>query len=146
MYFGNYICVRWCNITGALLSVAPLPSCFQFCCVLLIVFVGIILKYRSPTSRYYRYINWLCWCLFFLSFQLGSSSTVPFSSIFSQLSMTVVLPLIIGQVSNNSNQMFASHSNKISVGSHDQKKNISRFFCFVLFCFVLFCLFVCFVW
>ncbi|XP_074085278.1 sodium/bile acid cotransporter 7 isoform X2 [Macrotis lagotis] len=29
---------------------------------------------------------------------LGSSSSVPFSSIFSQLSMTVVVPLIIGQI------------------------------------------------
>lgn len=30
--------------------------------------------------------------------QLGSSSSVPFSSIFSQLFMTVVVPLILGQV------------------------------------------------
>lgn len=31
-------------------------------------------------------------------FQLGSSSSVPFTSIFSQLFMTVVVPLVIGQV------------------------------------------------
>uniref|UniRef100_A0A4W5LJ26 Uncharacterized protein n=1 Tax=Hucho hucho TaxID=62062 RepID=A0A4W5LJ26_9TELE len=31
--------------------------------------------------------------------QLGSSSSVPFSSIFSQLFMTVVVPLVLGQVS-----------------------------------------------
>ncbi|XP_048669438.1 sodium/bile acid cotransporter 7 isoform X2 [Marmota monax] len=34
----------------------------------------------------------------FGSFLLGSSSTVPFTSIFSQLFMTVVVPLIIGQI------------------------------------------------
>ncbi|XP_028598967.2 sodium/bile acid cotransporter 7 isoform X7 [Podarcis muralis] len=34
----------------------------------------------------------------FGSFLLGSSSSVPFSSIFSQLFMTVVVPLIIGQI------------------------------------------------
>ncbi|XP_047663068.1 sodium/bile acid cotransporter 7 isoform X3 [Tachysurus fulvidraco] len=34
----------------------------------------------------------------FGSFLLGSSSAVPFSSIFSQLFMTVVVPLIVGQV------------------------------------------------
>uniref|UniRef100_A0A665T9P6 Sodium/bile acid cotransporter n=1 Tax=Echeneis naucrates TaxID=173247 RepID=A0A665T9P6_ECHNA len=34
----------------------------------------------------------------FGSFLLGSSSSVPFSSIFSQLFMTVVVPLILGQV------------------------------------------------
>uniref|UniRef100_A0A3Q3LLP4 Sodium/bile acid cotransporter n=1 Tax=Mastacembelus armatus TaxID=205130 RepID=A0A3Q3LLP4_9TELE len=34
----------------------------------------------------------------FGSFLLGSSSSVPFSSIFSQLFMTVVVPLIVGQV------------------------------------------------
>lgn len=33
-----------------------------------------------------------------LVLQLGSSSSVPFTSIFSQLFMTVVVPLIIGQV------------------------------------------------
>uniref|UniRef100_A0A4W4DR34 Sodium/bile acid cotransporter n=1 Tax=Electrophorus electricus TaxID=8005 RepID=A0A4W4DR34_ELEEL len=37
-------------------------------------------------------------CLTGLSVSLGSSSSVPFSSIFSQLFMTVVIPLIIGQV------------------------------------------------
>uniref|UniRef100_A0A669BN27 Sodium/bile acid cotransporter n=1 Tax=Oreochromis niloticus TaxID=8128 RepID=A0A669BN27_ORENI len=35
---------------------------------------------------------------FFFLFHLGSSSSVPFSSIFSQLFMTVVVPLILGQV------------------------------------------------
>uniref|UniRef100_F7GFD4 Sodium/bile acid cotransporter n=1 Tax=Macaca mulatta TaxID=9544 RepID=F7GFD4_MACMU len=34
----------------------------------------------------------------FLVLQLGSSSSVPFTSIFSQLFMTVVVPLIIGQI------------------------------------------------
>lgn len=34
--------------------------------------------------------------------QLGSSSSVPFSSIFSQLFMTVVVPLILGQVGSSS--------------------------------------------
>ncbi|XP_068961575.1 sodium/bile acid cotransporter 7 isoform X2 [Petaurus breviceps papuanus] len=34
----------------------------------------------------------------FGSFLLGSSSSVPFTSIFSQLSVTVVVPLIIGQI------------------------------------------------
>ncbi|XP_035755098.1 sodium/bile acid cotransporter 7 isoform X2 [Egretta garzetta] len=34
----------------------------------------------------------------FGSFLLGSSSSVPFTSIFSQLFMTVVVPLIIGQI------------------------------------------------
>uniref|UniRef100_A0A8C4GYP1 Sodium/bile acid cotransporter n=1 Tax=Dicentrarchus labrax TaxID=13489 RepID=A0A8C4GYP1_DICLA len=36
--------------------------------------------------------------LLVLLLQLGSSSSVPFSSIFSQLFMTVVVPLILGQV------------------------------------------------
>uniref|UniRef100_A0A8C1NNI1 Solute carrier family 10 member 7 n=1 Tax=Cyprinus carpio TaxID=7962 RepID=A0A8C1NNI1_CYPCA len=36
----------------------------------------------------------------FGSFLLGSSSSVPFTSIFSQLFMTVVVPLIVGQVTN----------------------------------------------
>ena len=35
---------------------------------------------------------------YILILQLGSSSSVPFTSIFSQLFMTVVVPLIIGQV------------------------------------------------
>uniref|UniRef100_A0A671LEM8 Sodium/bile acid cotransporter n=1 Tax=Sinocyclocheilus anshuiensis TaxID=1608454 RepID=A0A671LEM8_9TELE len=38
----------------------------------------------------------------FGSFLLGSSSSVPFTSIFSQLFMTVVVPLIVGQVCRRS--------------------------------------------
>jgi ACR3 family arsenite efflux pump ArsB len=61
--------------------------------------------YRNEIHVLHYLINSGIWLLIeshsnscFLVLQLGSSSSVPFTSIFSQLFMTVVVPLIIGQV------------------------------------------------
>lgn len=62
--------------------------------------------------------------------QLGSSSSVPFSSIFSQLFMTVVVPLILGQVGLLESigwlfQLYSCHHKPASAGVPEFGEGVS---------------------
>ena len=66
----------------------------------------------SLAPPFFRYMCFRCRCcysrepynffLYLISLQVGTSTTIPFFVIFSQLSLTVIIPLLLGQVTYNS--------------------------------------------
>ena len=70
--------------------------------------------------------------VFFFKFQLGASTSVPFTKVLSNLLLTVILPLIFGQ-------MFRNHLTQTLMKTLQSKISVTGQSCLILIIFSTFC-------